>query len=271
MISTLNAPFPGVKFENWKHIIEDCDGVEFSKNISIWMNATGITKYWDDFIKVEVGILDKLENLLESKNCFRLLSPLEKRLVALWASLVNPAAIRNTLKIDLPSAAVPRFGTHIKKLVKKYRSIFRKEILPIAAFDGYIAELNEGRFEGGVTPEILLLSPKFGRDLTNLTDKKSTEQVDDLIRNEVLKCGKSVWISGSDEVSIELKYLARNYIRKRWQKGSDMLTPELLRLKFSAIDKSSVPRNFQGLIESGIWSRLKVEKSARDLSLRPKL
>ncbi|OXA48383.1 4-coumarate--CoA ligase-like 2 [Folsomia candida] len=186
MISTLNAPLPEVRMENWNHVIRDCDeagmGVSAKTiNILSWMNSTGISKYWEDVTSIE------------------------------------------------------------------------------------------GLFEGILTPEILLLNPKHGRELKDLSERnksKTTDEIDELIRKEVLKCGKTLWISGSDEVLSEYEYLLRNYPRNRWKKSRDMLTPISSRLMFERLDKSSVPKHFQSLIETGIWRRLEEEKRARDLSLR---
>lgn len=133
--------------------------------------------------------------------------------------------------------------------------------------------MDKGLFEGILTPEILLLNPKHGRELKDLSERnksKTTDEIDELIRKEVLKCGKTLWISGSDEVLSEYEYLLRNYPRNRWKKSRDMLTPISSRLMFERLDKSSVPKHFQSLIETGIWRRLEEEKRARDLSLRVK-
>lgn len=84
MISTLNAPLPEVRMENWNHVIRDCDeagmGVSAKTiNILSWMNSTGISKYWEDVTSIEVGIDNRLENPYELENCLRLLSPAQQR------------------------------------------------------------------------------------------------------------------------------------------------------------------------------------------------
>ncbi|OXA42301.1 hypothetical protein Fcan01_22883 [Folsomia candida] len=83
IISTLNAPLPQVRIENWNYVIQDCHRAEIGglTNISIlnWMNNMGISKYWGDVTEIELMISDKLENPFESENCFRLLSPSGQR------------------------------------------------------------------------------------------------------------------------------------------------------------------------------------------------
>lgn len=147
IISTLNAPLPQVRIENWNYVIQDCHRAEIGglTNISIlnWMNNMGISKYWGDVTEIELMISDKLENPFESENCFRLLSP---------------SGQRNRRFFDLYP---PSYDRPANKFFN-YEDNVHTQV---------IHELTNGRFEGRLTNEILLLNPMHGRELKDFSER----------------------------------------------------------------------------------------------------
>ncbi|OXA42435.1 X-linked retinitis pigmentosa GTPase regulator [Folsomia candida] len=91
---------------------------------------------------------------------------------------------------------------------------------------------------------------------------------DALIESEITKCDKSVYIAKSNIIKAEYEYLAKKYYWIKFQKGSDTFSPDPVGWVFDNVGNSRVPRNFQGLIESGIYARLEEEIMARKFKLR---
>ncbi|OXA42080.1 hypothetical protein Fcan01_23305 [Folsomia candida] len=134
-------------------------------------------------------------------------------------------------------------------------------------------EVMFGNFYVPTTPEMHFLSPKHPRELSDLSERNQTKpkkEISERITAEILKCVKTVWCAGSNELTQEFMYLSRIYYWKRWQRSRDILKVTFLRLVFVDLDNSNIPRNFQSMLESGIWRRLEEEQWARDLTGREK-
>ncbi|OXA36736.1 hypothetical protein Fcan01_28491 [Folsomia candida] len=221
MITNLNAPLPGTKVEEWNDIVCEriAGGVNLShKEITAWVEKTAISKYWGNAVVVDNQVYDtiKLTNPFESENCFRLLSPILPR---------------------------PFF---LKRSTLPANRFFHFEYYKYWDLDRY---LRNHYLNGDIrNPEFQLLNPKHGRELPDLSERnvtKSTEELNEMLTREILKCGKTVWIADSDE-------------------------PEMSGLNFYNDGESKIPQYFQGIIDAGIWSRLEQEKWSKYLSRRVK-
>lgn len=174
-----------------------------------------------------------MSNPLESPNCFRLLSEPSAR---------SPWGAGNAFFLEL------------------------KDLWLLIKFKSY-------RAGGKITPEILLLSPKHGRELEDGSERnlrKFSPELSNLISAEVAKCGKTVFIGNEDAVAQELLALAAKYNGKKFYTSKDSLRQDPIGLLFDNWDKSTLIRDIISQIESGIWRRLDQEMVSRAWRLRKK-
>ncbi|OXA39341.1 hypothetical protein Fcan01_25890 [Folsomia candida] len=252
MINNLVAPLPRIKLETWNDVFCEEDNPGSAQEVSVWMNKTGILRYWEDvqdlfnFNLLSPEYLSpnvknfSLENPFESKSCFRLLSaPTYNR---------YPNMPGNTFFYSL----------HTWRNLKLRRN------------EGF--SYREGN-KIKLYPETWLLSPKPGRELRDLSERNTSKtrvELEQLIENEVVKCGKILYVKDSKYIVQEYLYLSKKYYWRDFYIGKDTLKQYLEQLVFYHADKSSIPRNIVATIESGIWKRLDEEISLRKLKGRIK-
>ncbi|OXA39049.1 hypothetical protein Fcan01_26172 [Folsomia candida] len=83
------------------------------------------------------------------------------------------------------------------------------------------------------------------------------------IEDKLVDCGKAILITKSDTMNAELLFLNRHYSSKKFYKGKEILRPEYFGWKFHYFGTSKVPAYFQGLIQNGIYERLREEAVRR--------
>lgn len=127
--------------------------------------------------------------------------------------------------------------------------------------------------------EILLLSPKHTRELRDFSERNrsiSNEQISKQIEKEVVKCGKTVFITKSTEIFSEYLYLSKKYYWKTFYLSKDMLSIQITGFVSKYASNSEVPRYLKSFVESGIWKRIheeewsmSIERRGRKAQIRP--
>ncbi|OXA47782.1 hypothetical protein Fcan01_17002 [Folsomia candida] len=110
---------------------------------------------------------------------------------------------------------------------------------------------------------VSLLDPRHNHYPKNFkhSDKNQMRlQIQNSVEDEIVHCGKSVYIADSENIEAELQFLDRYYSSKKFFKGQEILQMENYGWRFSLKGESNVPKTFQDLIENGIYGRLSEEE-----------
>lgn len=87
-------------------------------------------------------------------------------------------------------------------------------------------------------------------------------QLQSSVERELLKCGKSVYISDSDVIRAELNFLGKYFPSKRFYTGKQNFESPLVtftwRMTVDCVSK--VPKHFKSVVESGLYRRLEMEE-----------
>ncbi|OXA39428.1 hypothetical protein Fcan01_25626 [Folsomia candida] len=92
--------------------------------------------------------------------------------------------------------------------------------------------------------------------LSLLNPKHSHEPRMASIETEVVKCGRTAFVSDISDVQEEFKYLKRSYFGVGFYKGRDILAGDLYGWVFEKAGNSKIPKYAKFLFESGIQNRL---------------
>lgn len=85
-------------------------------------------------------------------------------------------------------------------------------------------------------------------------------QLQHSIENELIDCGKSVFIAKSGVVEAEFQFLERHYPTRKFYKGKDILEKISFGWQFTDRGISKLPKYFKAAIETGIYGRLRKEE-----------
>ncbi|OXA40903.1 hypothetical protein Fcan01_24198 [Folsomia candida] len=163
MIENLIATLPRSEIKSWNDIIcERNIGTGSIRNVTNWTNSTVVRDFWyqvvsNIYLFYGTGGIEKpkkLRNPLESENCFRLLS----------APSVFPSYFKG------PAWFPPN------KFFKFLLGVFQK----------IQRELSVGNLDIPTSPEMYLLSPKHGRELSDLSERNQTmskKEISELFSN----------------------------------------------------------------------------------------
>ncbi|OXA64712.1 hypothetical protein Fcan01_00785 [Folsomia candida] len=81
-----------------------------------------------------------------------------------------------------------------------------------------------------------------------------------LVEQEIVSCGKNVFTSKSDMLEAEFKFLEKHYFSKNFYKGKVLDESEFLGLVFLQVGVSRVVKWYKFLVEGGIYGRLEREE-----------
>lgn len=111
--------------------------------------------------------------------------------------------------------------------------------------------------------------------LVNLLDPRHTHHVkgfqyfnlsqtfrhlQDSLERELLQCRRSAYIADSYNIQAEFSFLTKYYPTRRFYKGREVFQENLYHWFIHHEDVSKVPIYFKGVVESGIYRRLKLEE-----------
>jgi hypothetical protein len=240
MITDLNSPLPGSKIESFRDLL--CDQTLFDVkpdfNITQWMETSKMTWFWD---KVQDYFFNEkngsLINPYETKECFRIWSPSSAS-----AILVN---------VNLPG----------NELFWQMDHIYRQNIKDIMKMWAYSDKIM-----------LSLLHPAHAREpqeieKIRIKDKRYPTENELAIADEleITNCQqKSAYITDSNQISLEMYFLSRNYEKKQfYTEKNDMIRVEIEAWQFEKVGNSKIPGYYRWMIDSGIYYRLEDEKVAR--------
>ncbi|OXA38378.1 hypothetical protein Fcan01_26800 [Folsomia candida] len=229
MTTNLNASFPGDKVYFWKDIF--CEDVELKNGTSVdsWMNRSGDDEYWKTALYLRNRKqLRPTELGIGLENCFQLLSP------------PHP--------FEGPSDGLPT-STFFYSMLDVWYKHSKKDFFT----------------------ETFLLSPKHRRELSDFSERNRSipkEQIARLIEKEIVKCGKTVFITESTQIPAEYLYMSKKYYWKTFYVSRDMLTSKMTGFVFQHARNTELPRSLKSMVESGMWRRLLQEEWSKTIRRR---
>lgn len=138
--------------------------------------------------------------------------------------------------------------------------------------------LREVEYRRYIDPQLLyitaLLNPKIviiPRGISHETNFTDREQIRRRIEWEVAGCGKTVFITGHEEIKFERQYLSRHYPEHDFQVGKDIIDLGMEGYQFRGVGISKIPGNFQSLMETGIVGHIKEFESQKKYRTRQPL
>lgn len=243
MITGLNSPLFANRVETFRDLVCDWMSVQYSENgynfemTTNWTNHAAWAKLWfyrenlhNIYDSGEEGV--KLENF-SSSDCFGLLSFLEKK--------------RHSGHKQWPD--------FLKKLYESFKYFLN--------FDRH--RHNPGAHNQTQVLWVNLFHPKhrhFPRNVSN-PDKLASSEFSNLVEQEVVDCGKTVFVAKTPQIVAEREYLWRNYPWINFYKGRDSLYSFPFGLSIRRAGTSRIPRYYETLLESGIGGRLMIEQFSR--------
>ncbi|OXA47469.1 hypothetical protein Fcan01_18048 [Folsomia candida] len=237
MITDLNSPLPGARFEKWDDLL--CNYAKQKKTHGNEGNHKDMLNINFHLLKLwhERGQRTQSENPYYSVDCFKLISNIE---------------------------------------TKSSGIVFLK-FLEFLFVEYYQLSRNLGKeFESAILPrqtQILLsiLNPKHGRlpkgidKIKNLTEGA----VQSLIESEIVDCSsKSAFMANSHELDDEHIFLSKYYYWLNFQKGKDTLYSTPTGNFFNKAGPSKIPHYYRSMLETGIYNRLLLEDVLSKATLR---
>jgi hypothetical protein len=249
MITGLNSPLPGIKIESFRDLL--CDQSLFDAkpdfNISQWIETSKISPYWGKFEENYSYQNNTMpDNPYDSKDCFRIWSPaLVTYQTSDWGNYSGPS---NFLFFEL--------GFHylyLKAMITSYDLLpYSKKILTSFLHTGHAYE-----------PEMITKIRNKEKRNPTISEANAANQL------EITNCPKkSAYIASSQEIAMELDFLSRNYNRKKFYMGKDLLEEKFEGLRFANVRNTKVQVYYRILIETGIYGRLMIEKNAKENRFR---
>ncbi|OXA39308.1 hypothetical protein Fcan01_25941 [Folsomia candida] len=108
------------------------------------------------------------------------------------------------------------------------------------------------------------LSPKYlDYPLNLIYDYFNTTPLQQRIEEEIIQCGKTVFIAQSNVVEAEHIFLSKKYPWHKFYKGSEILWVSWYGLAFRYAGFSKIPGYYKSVIESGVYGRIDQELSKR--------
>ncbi|OXA58956.1 Glutamate receptor ionotropic, delta-2 [Folsomia candida] len=238
MISELNSPFSQSKVEKFQDLVCENDKIHLFGDLS---DATVRARLQDHYkiIRwyVEKTILEASESntshlpnysVTSSDECFRLLSPPEMGSIT-----------RN------PKAILFKFFYFLAKWSTRKEEQFK-------------LNLYEKLY-------LTLLHPKHGHGPKNF-DKRtnySAQDIQKMTEEEIVQCGKSVFVAESNALKAEEDFLNKHYFWIKFQKGKEQINSFPTGWITSREGISKVPNKLESLIETGVHERLQREVMSR--------
>jgi hypothetical protein len=239
MITGLNSPLPGSKIESFKDLL--CDKSLFDAkpdfNFTLWIQTSKISQYWAWIYRVNFGKDTNISviNPYESRNCFRIWSP--------ELQVFRSKVPSNSLFVD--------FWDRYMKLEPRILYFdswsYSEKILTSFLHPGHARE-----------PEMITKIRNKEKRLPTSSELNTANQLK--IRN----CPqKSAYIGQSKEIAMQLDFLSRNYNRKKFYLGKDLIDEKFEGLAFWKVRNTKIPGYYRLLIDTGIYERLMVENRFR--------
>jgi hypothetical protein len=242
MITGLNSPLPCIKIESFQDLL--CDRSLFDAkqefNITQWMETSKVSRYWNQIYGSTF-----LTNPYESKNCFRI-----------WSQDIEG--------FDWTDFKRP-FNDFFQELSRLY-DLQMNAMMEIS--------------KGGIQPALLpysekimwsLLHPGHAREPKSIEKIRQGEkrfpsqpEIESANQLEISNCDKkSAFIWDSEEIAIELNILSKNYPKKAFYTGKDLIRDEMESWEFSGIRNTKIPTYYKWVMHSGIYGRLETEVGLR--------
>lgn len=134
------------------------------------------------------------------------------------------------------------------------------------AFLQFILNLHSFVIQANMSEQILkvlnLLDPRhsyFPIGKKYLPQNTTMLEFRNTIKSDLVKCGRTVFIANSDILEAEFQFVEKHYTIKKFYKGKEIMLEVPFRWSFYREGSSKVPRYIKGLVESGIYKRLKEE------------
>lgn len=246
MITELNAPLKETRSQNFDDLV--CQGgyilgtMVMPRDVVRWVEGTpfeNYNTYWE--ISSYGSPKKKYKNSFASNNCYRMLS--------------SPIQV---------SGYGPSYLWH-NMLLREVKYFFSKGLLPFNRTRPISFHLSKEELLS-----LLFLNPVYHLFPKGMDSEKlnySTTELQTLVVRDIIDCGeKNVFIANLETLRGEMAFLTKNYPSKQFTSGKRSIGLFLNGWWFQGGGRSSgssslstVQRNFQSLVHSGIYSRLKIE------------
>lgn len=137
----------------------------------------------------------------------------------------------------------------------------RQKVVP--AFLGVLFNLAIGYLESFrnivAFRELSLLTSKnafYPKGMSHFVGNASSSVLQEQVEREVVKCWKTVFIGRSSEIKVEYGFLSRKYPDVKFFISAEAVQRHPSGIYFEYGGKSRVMRQFEGIIEAGIWTHL---------------
>ncbi|OXA49246.1 hypothetical protein Fcan01_15353 [Folsomia candida] len=270
MISELNSSFSALRPSLFNHLLcrrmganeipkfiqsYSYNGFKHKNHTSEILSGEGISNHGYDQIAIYVLNLLYLEVSYADAVTGRA-SP--------FLELYNPFASNECFSlVSLPNEYVSGYSNHPEFL--RHLNLHIRNVV--------LAAWQTNTFSVRILEIFNLIDPRhthYPRGFRYSNPNQTLGQLRSSVESELVECGKSVFISKSEEVQAEFKFLERHYPTRKFYKGKEILDKVSIGWYFYRHGLSKIPKYFVDLVETGIFQRLREqERNYKNLARKP--